>query len=185
MNVRVESIRTQFDTLNPYDSAVIPSILNIEDVNFKDGAQREIAAHVISAKRYALFSTGTTGAIHLEKCSEHGLGQLMSPIPKGRDDKWPEILWTLILSEEHEIPHAIPKWLEYPAVARVSVSTPGYFRGFLKRFNAIPYADRIKPFGFLLHCIVSRFGHPTGTDPKAFHLLAPYSTDPKKWGSQL
>jgi hypothetical protein len=36
----------------------------------------------------------------------------------------------------------------------------------------------------LLHCTVSRFGHPSGADPKSFHLLAPYSTEAKKWGSQ-
>jgi len=84
----------------------------------------------------------------------------------------------------HKPKRAIPEWLKNPAVARVSVSAPSYFRGFLKRFNSIPFAKRIKPFGFLLHCTVSRFGHPNGADPKAFHLLAPYSADPKKWGSQ-
>jgi hypothetical protein len=181
----VEDIRAQFHTLNPYNVCFIPSILNIEDVNFASGAQREIMAHVISAKRYALFSYDESGAIQLEKCSEHGLGQLMSPIPKDGDEKWPDVLWKLILAEEHAIRHAIPAWLKFPAVARVSVSTPGYFRGFLRRFNAMPYAKRVKPFGFLLHCTVSRFGHPKGTDPKSFHLLAPYSTDAKQWGSQL
>jgi hypothetical protein len=180
----VEDLRAQFDTLNPYDASVVPSILNIEEVNFENGVQREISTHVISAKRYALFSFDDDRAIQLHKCSEHGLGQLLSPIPKGGNQEWPESLWKLILAEEHDIPHTIPEWLKLPAVARVSVSTPGYFRGFLKRFNAIPYAKRIKPFGFLLHCTVSRFGHPSGTDPKSFHLLAPYSMDSKKWGAQ-
>lgn len=96
----------------------------------------------------------------------------MSPIPKGCEDKWPDVLWDLILSAAHGVPHAIPEWLNFPAVARVSVSTPGYFRGFLKRFNAIQYSERIKPLGFLLHCTVARSGHPSGVDPKAFHLLA-------------
>ncbi len=154
-------------------------------MNFDEGTQRQLFAHVISAKRYVLFSETEDGAFHIEKCSEHGLGHLMSPLPQGSEEKWAECLWKLILLEERGIPHETPEWLKYPAVSRVSVSTPVYFRGFLRGFNALPYTERIKPFGFLLSCTVSRLGHPHGADPKAFHLLAPYSTDPRKWGSQM
>ncbi|HEX7518014.1 MAG TPA: hypothetical protein VII30_05810 [Gemmatimonadaceae bacterium] len=155
----VESIRANFDTLNPYDSGVIPSILNIEDVNFKDGAQREIVAHVISAKRYALFSTDETGAIHLQKCSEHGLGQLMSPIPKDCDDKWPEILWALILAEEHEVPHALPEWLKYPAVARVRIERANKWLSWEK--------DQYIPHGDVLTAINATYANGGKTDAKA------------------
>jgi hypothetical protein len=110
---------------------------------------------------------------------------LVIPRQSGGEEEWPKCLWKFILSEERGVPHTVPGWLKYPAVSRVSVSTPAYFRGFLRRFNSLPYAERIKPFGFLLSCTVSRFGNPHGAHPKAFHLLAPYCTDPKKWGSQL
>lgn len=40
---------------------------------------------------------------------------------------------------------------------------------------------KIKPFNFLLTCHVKQLGHPTGTDPEHFHLVAPYESDPKQW----
>jgi hypothetical protein len=43
------------------------------------------------------------------------------------------------------------------------------------------YAGQIKPFNFLLACHVRQFGHPPGTDPEHFHLVAPYESDPRKW----
>jgi len=43
------------------------------------------------------------------------------------------------------------------------------------------YADKLKPFNFLLTCYVKQLGHPVGVDPAHFHLIAPYETDPKKW----
>lgn len=68
-------------------------------------------------------------------------------------------------------------------MSRVSVSAPAYFRGFLRRYAEMPYADRIKPFGFLLSVQVARLAHPEGRDPKAFHLLAPSSKRPSEWAS--
>jgi hypothetical protein len=181
----IEEIRAQFDPLNPYDRRVIPSILNIEDINYRDGEQREIWAYVVSAKRYALFGRNGDGTIALLKGSEHGLGHLLSPMPRGSPGKWPDILWELILAEELGLPHETPAWLECPAVSRVSVSSPAYFRGFLRRYSDLPYRTRIKPFGFLLSAQVARFSHPEGTDPTAFHLVAPYSASPRTWASQL
>jgi hypothetical protein len=43
------------------------------------------------------------------------------------------------------------------------------------------YGDQIKPFNFLLSCHIKQFGHPIGTDPQRFHLIAPYELDPKQW----
>jgi hypothetical protein len=111
----------------------------------------------------------------LLKVSEHGLGHLLSPIHKGIPGKWPDVLWELILAEELGIPHEIPKWLNIPAISRISVSTPAYFRGFLRRYEEMPYPERIKPFGFLLSAQVMRLGHREIAKPTAFHLLAPYS----------
>ena len=52
----------------------------------------------------------------------------------------------------------------------------------LKALNAgKPYAEQIKPFNFILSCHVPPLGHPVGADPKRFHLIAPYESDPRKW----
>ncbi|MBA2684044.1 MAG: hypothetical protein H0U66_06110 [Gemmatimonadaceae bacterium] len=182
----VQAIQSRFDALSPYDLAVIPSILNVEKVNFaKGGGQREIMAYVVSAKRYVLYHFDDDGSLVLDKCSKHGLGHLLSPLPTDSTERWPEVLWRLILCEALGIPHEAPEWLKLPAITRVSVRSPSYFRGFLRRHADMPYAERIKPFGFLIACQVARFGHPEGANPKAFHLLSPYSVTPSDWASQL
>jgi hypothetical protein len=43
------------------------------------------------------------------------------------------------------------------------------------------YRDQIKPFNFLLTCHVKQLGHPIGSDPERFHLIAPYQSNPRKW----
>jgi len=43
------------------------------------------------------------------------------------------------------------------------------------------YPDQVKPFNFLTSCHVKPFGHPVGTDPEHFHLIAPYQTDSTQW----
>src|SRR5581483_7187589 len=34
---------------------------------------------------------------------------------------------------------------------------------------------------FILTCQTAPFGHPIGADPNRFHLIAPYTPDPKQW----
>jgi hypothetical protein len=43
------------------------------------------------------------------------------------------------------------------------------------------YPDKIKPFNFLLTCHVRPLGHPRGTKPERFHLIAPYEKDSRGW----
>jgi hypothetical protein len=78
-----------------------------------------------------------------------------------------------------------PAWLQCPAVSRVSISTPAYFREFLRRETESPYPVRIKPYGFLISAQVARFGHPEGADPKKFHLLAPFSRNSQEWAAEI
>lgn len=181
----VRDIQARLNALNPYDRTIIPDILNIEDVNYRDGVQRTLLAFVVSAKRYALYSMNEDRSFRIEKCSEHGLGHLLNPLPKGSAEKWPEILWIIMLSEELNIPYELPGFLKYPAISRISVSTPKYFRGFLRRWAEKPYGSRIKPYGFLIGAHVARFGHPDGVDPKQFRLLAPFTSNPKEWDQEL
>jgi hypothetical protein len=43
----------------------------------------------------------------------------------------------------------------------------------------------VEPFNFIISCHVRKLGHPIGADPERFHLIAPYETDPRKWGTAL
>jgi hypothetical protein len=40
---------------------------------------------------------------------------------------------------------------------------------------------QIKPFNFMLACHVRKLGHPIGTDPGRFHLVAPYEPNATRW----
>lgn len=109
----------------------------------------------------------------------------MNPLPKASTDTWPEILWKIILTKEFNFPYDVPEFLTFPAISRISVSAPQYFRGFLRRSAEMEYGSRIKPFGFLIGAHVARFGHPEGVDPKHFHLLAAYTANPADWDRQF
>ena len=67
----VREIQARFNALNPYDPAIIPDVLNLEDVNFREGMQRQLFAFVVSAKRYALYSWTDKRSIRLEKWLRH------------------------------------------------------------------------------------------------------------------
>jgi hypothetical protein len=76
---------------------------------------------------------------------------------------------------------AAPPWFELPAISQISVSSPHVLRAF-HGYNAHrPVKDQIRPFNFCLSAHVAPFGHPEGVDPLRFHLVAPYSDDPRTY----
>src|SRR5207249_990072 len=88
----VRGIVRKFERLNPYDRNAVPdSILKIEDINLRDGVQRELYGYVIAAKRYALF-TRTADSIHVENPKAHGLGFLYPP-KEGFDEHTDAPVW--------------------------------------------------------------------------------------------
>ncbi len=182
---RAEEIRERFATLNPYDKTTVPgSILKLEEENFDKapGERRQVWCYVISAKRYALYNLDERGEPILRKWSEHGLGHLLNPKDPKRDDRdWIRTLWEGIVTEELGHPYAWPDWLRRPAVGRITVSGPSLLRLFHGMNRGIPYADRIKPFNFLLTTFVRAFGYPGAADPEQFHLVAPWNPDPRQW----
>jgi hypothetical protein len=183
---QVEEIRERFTTLNPYDKTAIPgSVLKLEEENF-DGAtgeRRQLWCYTISAKRYTLYNPDEHGRPILRKVSEHGLGHLLSPTDPNKEDRlWIHTLWEGILLEDalgHSYPW--PDWLNRPAIGRITVSNPSMLHLFDGMNRGRPYADCIKPFNFLLTAFVQAFGHPEGADPENFHLVAPWSHDPRQW----
>ena len=191
---QVREISERFAQLNPYDRDAIPgSILKIEDDNFDPVTheQRQIYCVAISAKRYSLFFLDKNGNPTLlrkglnnneDRWSEHGLGHLLNPTdPDSEDREWIAMVWENIIRRVLKLPTKPLSFERLPAVGRVTVSSPAVIRP-LTRFNdGKTYPEQIKPFNFLLTCHVMPFGHPPGTDPQHFHLIARYRPDPKEW----
>jgi len=191
---QVETIARQFAALNPYDRTAVPdSVLKIEDDNHdpKTGKQRQIYCVAISAKRYALFLKDKKGVPVLlrdgvnngeDRWSEHGLGHLLNPTdPESEDRDWIAQAWLKIVRKALGIPRKNASFESRPAIGRVTISSPAVMRSFENLNKGKRYADQIKPFNFLLTCHVNQLGHPPGTDPERFHLIAPYESNPKRW----
>jgi hypothetical protein len=191
---QVEGIAERFKSLSPYDrTAVGGSILKIEDDNFdpKEGKQRQLWCYAISAKRYAIFLRDKRGAPELlrkgknnaeNRWSEHGLGHLLNPTdPESEDREWIAQVWQGILNSATSGRDALSQFQSIPAVGRVTVSNPTILRSLESLNSGKGYPQQIKPFNFLLSCNVMPMGHPPGTDPARFHLIAPYETNPAKW----
>ena len=191
---QVESIARRFSALNPYDRTAVPgSVLKIEDDNFDPTTrkQRQLYCVAISAKRYALFLKNEKGAAVLlrdgvnnseDRWSEHGLGHLLNPSdPEDEDREWIARVWLNIARKTLGLRTQTARFEKRPAIGRVTISSPALMRPFKIFNNGKRYADQIKPFNFLLTCHVNSLGHPPGTDPERFHLIAPYESNPKRW----
>lgn len=76
------------------------------------------------------------------------------------------------------------RFRDLPAVGRITVSSPAVMDPLKALNRGKRYSDQIKPFNFLNTCHVAPFGHPPGTDPEHFHLIAPYETHPRRWLSK-
>ena len=193
---QVADIAKRFENLNPYDRDAVPgSILKIEDDNFDPCTkeQRQIWCLAISAKRYALFlkmksgkpvllRKGQLGNSADDHWSEHGLGHLLNPIDlKSEDRAWIAKVWHKIICECIHIPVEKLDFEHIPAIGRVTITSPGILEPLSGLNDGRKYSDQLKPFNFLLTCHVIPFGHPLGTNPEKFHLIAPFEVNPKKW----
>jgi len=195
---QVQGIVDRFVALTPYDRSIVPgSVLKVEDENFArdpDDPQgkrvmrdrrEQLWCLAISAKRYVLFNLTAPGEPTLRKWSDHGLGHLLPPWPRKRDgapnDDWIHQVWAMIVRESLGL--AVPEsdWLDQPILTRLSISTPTMRDWFEGLNGKKPYAGQIKPHNFLLAAHVAPFGHPVGTDPEKFILIAPYTDDTRRW----
>jgi hypothetical protein len=201
---QVDEIRARFEQLKPYDPAIVKDdLLELEDENFDDqGERRELWCYGISAKRYVLYEyadnaelvlrawtdidtassigDAETPSIELLKPSEHGLGHLLNPTDPESDSRdWISEAWRLLLTTDPTHRDSGPEWLDRPAVARSTVSSPQL----LQLFNALndgkPYRDRIKPFNFLSTAFIPRPERPA--DDQRMVLMAPYENDARQW----
>jgi hypothetical protein len=162
----------------------VNALLKIEEVNFdrQTSDQRQLYCLAISAKRYALFVKGKKNLPALVDHSEHGLGHLLNPTdPESEDRNWIGQVWLKLIRQVLGLETEKLVFENLPAIGRITISSPMVMKTLVK-FNAgKPYWDQIKPFNFLLTCHISPLGHPAATEPKQFHLIAPYETNPNKW----
>ncbi len=90
-------------------------------------------------------------------------------------------MWLNMIKESLGLEASDLSFGNLPAVGRVTVSSPAVMKPFSDFNTGKPYSNQMKPFNFLLTGQTNAFGHPTGADPKRFHLIAPYEVNPKKW----
>jgi hypothetical protein len=184
---QVAGIQRAFHALNPYDPALVPELLKLEETNYRPSTkapvrQRELYQYAISAKRYALYTLNVKGEPVIVKASEHGLGHLLNPTdPDSQDRAWITTVWTIVIRRALGLPYALPTWFQHPAITRVGVASPAMLAVFRNLNAGKSYADRIKPFNFLLSCQVARLSHPAGVEPEQFHLIRPYTPNPRGW----
>jgi len=190
----VKAISDRFLALNPYNRDEVPdSILKIEGDNSIPGSktQRQLHCLAISAKRYALFLMDKPNNPVLlrkgannkdDRWSEHGLGHLLNPTdPESEDREWIAQAWLSVIRGVIGLPTATLGIESSPAVGQVTVSSPAVMKPLRNLNEGKSYPDQIKPFNFLLTCHVKPLGHPRGTKPERFHLIAPYENDSRLW----
>ena len=190
---QVDGLSKRFLVLNPYDRDAVPeSVLKIEADNRDPSTSdpRQLYCVPISAKRYSLFLLDEFGSPVLlrkgvnnkeDRWSEHGLGHLLNPTdPESEDREWIAHAWRNIIRRALGLPTQALDFEKSPAVSRTTVSSPAVIRPLAKLNEGKSYGDQIKPFNFLLTCHVKALGHPVGTDPEHFHLIAPYENDPTR-----
>jgi predicted transcriptional regulator with HTH domain len=167
---KVDHIVAWFSRLNPYRFS--GSILKIEDVNcsLENPKKRQpLFVWAVSAKRYALFNVENIQPV-IRKASAHGLGHLQTPYnkstpakgipaPRGKFEKigvehWHHDLWWLIVKaaldgHPDDVKFNHHPALKKPAASRYAATTPKYLRWFDEYNDGLPYARKLKPFGFV------------------------------------
>jgi hypothetical protein len=205
---RVRKICGWFDALNPYEQS--GPILKLEGQNFSTNEQRRkelepLYCAAISAKRYALFNRDSLGEPIIRKASAHGLGHLLSPyddeqsgeneigVRQWQEDMWKAIVKSLGSANPIDLPIDWRSELAHPAVSQYTASTPDLVARF-KDFNLRkPYAERLKPFNFLLEFYgkrpdeAARQGLLKTSDDAKRQLkpISPYSRDPYSMLSKI
>jgi hypothetical protein len=180
-----DAIVERFAALNPFNPSDVPgSVLELKEVNFgSHGRPIPLWCFVISAKRYTFLRGVGTKRLEIVEPSEHGLGHLLNP--KGadapHDRAWITEVWEWIVRLALGLEAPRPAWWDQPAVSRVGVTSPHVYGPFAKGDGAAPYAQRVKPFNFLLSASIGRLGHPPGVNPQRCHLVLPYTTNPSDW----
>lgn len=169
-------IVNRFESLNPYDRAIVPgSILNVvEEINYDSaGKQRQPYGYGIAAKRYALYRHEGQ-SVEIIKASEHGLGLYYRP-KEGRDPicdvpMWIKEGWNWILCRAFGLPCDEPDWFDVPVMRRIAISTPNVMTP-LRKLNR----DQVRPYNFALSPVLVNLSGRKVT------LLGTFEKNPTRW----
>jgi len=176
----VRRIVDRFETLNPYDAAIVPgSMLNIvEEINYDPaGNQCQLFGYGISAKRYPLYKLDGS-KLQIVKASEHGLGLYYRP-REGRDKTcdvpvWIKEGWQWILCRALGLRCEDPDWFRVPVMRRIAISTPNVMAA-LRRLNR----DQARPYNFAMSpVLVNLAGSP-------ITLLGSFEKDSSRWETMV
>jgi len=141
---------------------------------------RQLFGYAISAKRYALYSKSGEN-IQIEKASGHGLGYLLAPNERQKDEEeetpqWVMETWNFLLRKEFKLRPEEPPWLDLPAMMRMVVTTPNVFKQ--------QRPEWLGPFNFFLFPLLSELGgYPSGFSKSNFLFITPYESDRGEWES--
>jgi len=180
---QVQHIANRFNQLNPFNRQLVRDILKIEDVNFLDSdsrqPRRQLWGYAVSAKRYALYSREDRD-ISIVKASAHGLGFLFPPKDGMNKDAdapvWVVEAWEWLLRKELGLPCKEPTWRDYPAMMRMTLTSPNVMR------ERRP--DWLAPYNFFFFPLVSDLGgYPAGCDRSNFKFIVPFDSDRRNWNS--
>ncbi|MCE5322818.1 hypothetical protein LLG46_05810 [bacterium] len=184
------------------------SILKVEDENYRLDSSGQVTKEpeplycfAVSAKRYALFNIGPGSLPIIRKASAHGLGHLLPPYgekdapdsipkPQVRLDKmgverWQYDLWYRIVQaalEGHpaQVCYNDMPGFDKPAATRYAATTPVLLKWFEEHNAALPYEERVKPFGFVTIFHPKRQPHKKAGASSHLRVVAPYDKDPAK-----
>jgi hypothetical protein len=209
---QLDAIIAQFDALNPFDRGLVPHLLKDETADWLPEGHTHRQPHVvtISAKRYAPYVLDDDGNPVVGAAKAHGLGHVRDPLDdlaqlarggETTDDGAPPLkpwmvdgVWLPLLRRLHGLPPLPePDWYGRPAVGRLSISSPDVWQRWRTWNRGRPYAQQVKPGGFLLTAYVrSGFDYPpeayvsdrkTGQRTLRFRLVAPYVRDAATWAA--
>jgi len=190
-----ERVIEWFRPLDPYDCG--SSILKAERANYAadDGKVREpLFCLAISSKRYVLFNIGSDGKPQIRKGSAHGLGHLRAPyraddpapgtpasvplgeieLPRWQHDLWYRLVENALADRLNSTRYDYHPKLRRPALSRYAATNPGLWRWFATLNEGKPYADQVKPFGFLYALHTGR-----KAAAKSQHPIAPFDRSPE------
>ena len=201
---RVSRVQAWFAPLNPYQAE--GDLLELENTNFRmiNGTvtddQEPLFVYAISPKRYVLFNIDDRGGPVIRKGSAHGLGHLLDPyqdkdappdIPSPAQPlyklelhRWQYDLWYRVIEaalDGRAVDVGGMPNLDRPAMARCSITTPTIASWFRRHNRGKPYAEKARPFGFLITPTVRNFDKPLGNGGQRFHLVGPYEREPARW----
>jgi hypothetical protein len=195
----VRQILDRFQTLNPYDSDLIPRLWKEEH----DSLDHPLWCYAISAKRYALYRRDADGTPTftqtretneeeiddtdedentepgLVTVSEHGLGAYVNPYGPDSEprDRWIREAWEWIITDGNR--DRLPDWANTPALTRFSLSSPTispWFQGYNQRR---PRDQQVRPAGFGLIAHPDPLNPDRGDGPP--RLASPYDPNPDRW----